>query len=83
MGWLVNRRSAVADEFLESYVCWREACEDVRGAYRRWANSTRRQRGLAYAAYRAALDREEYASRVHSDRALNVRSAGYEIRSAG
>jgi hypothetical protein len=30
MSWLLKRRSALADEFLESYVCWREASEDVR-----------------------------------------------------
>jgi hypothetical protein len=82
MSWLVNSRSSLADEFLESYVSWLEACEDVRSAYRRWATSTPRQRGLAFAAYRAALDREEYASRVHAHWALAIRNAGYESRGA-
>jgi hypothetical protein len=82
VSWLVKRRSALADEFLNSYVCWREACEDVRRAHRRWVRSTRRQRALAFAAYCAALDREEYASRVYAQCALRIRSAGDEIRSA-
>jgi hypothetical protein len=54
-----------ADEFVESYVCWREACEDVRMAYERWWSCRRLDRGLLFAVYRAALDREEHASRVH------------------
>ena len=69
-----KRRSALADEFLESYVRWREACEDVGAAYRRWMNSMPAQRGLGFAAYRAALDREERASRVHSEWAARVGS---------
>ena len=65
MGWLLKRRSASADEFIESYVCWREACEDVRTAYRCWTNCTQSERGLGFAAYRAALEREEHASSIH------------------
>ena len=53
------------DEFLNSWVCWREACEDVRGSYERWRNCDAPQRGLAFASYRAALDREDQAARVH------------------
>jgi len=66
MGWPLKRRSASAEEFIESYVCWREACEDVRTAYRRWTNCKQGERGLGFAAYRAALEREEHASSVHS-----------------
>jgi len=65
MGWPLKRRSASAEEFIESYVCWREACEDVRTAYRRWTNCRQGERGLGFAAYRAALEREEHASSVH------------------
>ena len=66
MSRLLKRRSAFADEFINSYVCWREACEDVRTAYRRWLNCDAGERGLGFAAYRAALEREEHASSVHS-----------------
>jgi hypothetical protein len=74
MGWSLKRRSASADEFIESYVCWREACDDVRTAYRRWTTCNQSERALGFAAYRAALDREEHASSIHSAwaRGLNV-----------
>jgi hypothetical protein len=67
MSRLARWRSASTDELLESYVCWREACEDVRTAYRRWASCTSGERGLGFAAYRAALEREERASGIHSE----------------
>ena len=54
------------DEFLESWVCWREACEDVRSAYTYWGTCAMPQRCIAFANYRAALDREEHAARRHS-----------------
>jgi hypothetical protein len=67
MSWLTKRRSTLADEFLESYERWREACEDVRTAYRRWADCKPQQRVLGFASYRAALEREEEAASIHSD----------------
>jgi hypothetical protein len=77
MSRLARWRSASTDEFLESYVCWREACEDVRIAYRRWASCTSGERDLGFAAYRAALEREERASGIHFDW---VRSLGARTR---
>jgi hypothetical protein len=61
-----KRPSALVDGFLDSYVWWREACDDVRTAYRSWSESKPPQRGLRFATYQAALDREEVAARVHS-----------------
>ena len=61
-----ERSLSLADEFLDSWVCWREACEDVRSAYERWGKCEAPQRGFAFASYRAALDREDHAARVHS-----------------
>jgi hypothetical protein len=55
------------DEVFETYVRWRETCEQVRIAYARWGSSERRESSLAFAAYRAALDREECAARFHAD----------------
>ena len=57
---------SLVDEFTESWVFWREACEDVRSAYERWGQCKPGQRGLAFASYRAALDREDQAARVYS-----------------
>jgi hypothetical protein len=50
------------DDFLESYVRWRERCDEVAGAYARWAASHSAERFLAFAAYRDALDLEEAAA---------------------
>jgi hypothetical protein len=58
--------STLTDDFVESYVRWREACHDVDGAYARFGASRHRERRLAFAAYRAALDREEHAARMHA-----------------
>jgi hypothetical protein len=65
--------SVLVDEFLGSWVSWREACEDVQGAYERWRLALAPQRGLAFASYRAALDREELAARDHAVVAARVR----------
>jgi hypothetical protein len=51
------------DEFLESYVCWREECELVAIAYGSWRSAAVPDLKLAFAAYRAALDREHQAAR--------------------
>jgi hypothetical protein len=41
-------------------------CEAVHSAYECWQQCKLAQRGLAFARYRAALDREEQAARVYS-----------------
>jgi hypothetical protein len=90
MIWLHKRNSArepaernpsatslesIVDEFLESYVRWREACEDVRAAYEGWGTCRPPQRLLGFNWYRAALDREEAAARLHSKRVDRLRTA--------
>ena len=64
-------RSAI-DDLLEGYVSWREACQAVWGAYERWVGSDRGERGLAYAAYLAALDGEERAARTYAHHTAHV-----------
>jgi hypothetical protein len=54
------------DELLGCYVSWRRECHAVRLAYQRWADSTRADGRLAYAAHVAALDHEEHAARVYA-----------------
>jgi hypothetical protein len=61
------------DEMLERYVSWREECSAVRMAYQQWADSGPRERGLAYAGYLAALDREERAARTYAGHVERVR----------
>ncbi len=64
--------SARVDEFIESYVLWRESCEAVSVAYAGWANCEAERRGSAFEDYRAALDWEELAAQVHAGRAARV-----------
>ena len=60
---------------IDSWVCWREACEDVRRAYARWWQCKPAQRDLAFASYCAALEREDQAAGVDSMHAERVREA--------
>jgi hypothetical protein len=62
------------DEFFASYLSWRQACEDARRAYDRWKTSDSPRRGLVFAAYRAALDGEEFAARLHAERTERLRA---------
>jgi hypothetical protein len=65
-GWAV-------DQLLEGYVSWREECEEVWMAYERLAARDRTERRAAYAAYLAALEREEHAARTYADQIERVR----------
>jgi hypothetical protein len=64
----------LVDQFLATYVDWREGCADVEAAHARWADAQRSERGVACAAYRAALDREECAARAHEDSMRRLRA---------
>ena len=64
---------SLVDGLIESWVCWRQACEDVRSAYERWGQHKAAQRALAFASYRAALEREDQAARVYSMHVEQVR----------
>ena len=55
------------DEFLASYVRWREACTDVRLAYEHWRGSEPGPGAEAFVVYQAALDREECAALDYCD----------------
>jgi hypothetical protein len=53
--------NALVDAAVDCYVDWREESAAVRRAYRGWATAERPERPGAFAAYVAALDREERA----------------------
>jgi hypothetical protein len=55
------------DEALVAYVDWREGCAEVWDAYERWVRADKADDPGAFAAYRAALDREECASQAYAD----------------
>jgi hypothetical protein len=64
------------DELVECYVSWREECHAVGMAHERWVDSTRDEGRLAYAAYVAALDREEQAARTYAAHVERLRISG-------
>jgi len=57
-----NKRELLLDYALEAYIDWREQSAAVEHAYRRWNVAGRADASVAFAAYVAALDREELAS---------------------
>jgi hypothetical protein len=61
-------RTELIDDLMEAYVEWREECAGLVHAYERWASVPATDRDLAFAAYKAALDREQQASAVYSNR---------------
>ena len=67
----------LVDEAIEAYVGWREECAEVWDAYERWADAPRIDAAGAFAAYRAALDREESASHAYGEL---LRTAGATAR---
>ena len=70
-----NPPRPLVDQFLATYVLWREGCAEVEAAHARWRDAHRAERGAACAAYRAALDREECAARAHEDGMRRLRAA--------
>jgi hypothetical protein len=55
----VHIRRDVVDRMIELYCDWRTACAEVRAAYGRFLDAASGERTLAFAAYTAALDREQ------------------------
>jgi hypothetical protein len=70
-----SARDRLADEAIETYVCWREACAAVERAYAGWQAAPRGERRLAHAAHVAALDREERAAQDHREAVERVSRA--------
>ena len=52
----------LVDDVIDSYVMWREEASAVRAAYDGWMLADRDRSTIAFAAYVAALDREERAA---------------------
>jgi hypothetical protein len=65
-------RPELIDELIDSYVEWREECLFLEDAYDLWASGSAEDRTLAFAAYRAALDREQQASSVYAARCNRI-----------
>jgi hypothetical protein len=69
----VDRR--LVDEAVAAYVDWRNESTTVWDTYGRWTRATVADAPLAFSAYRAAIDREEHASRVYASFMKRVATA--------
>jgi hypothetical protein len=58
-------RNRVLDEAFERYLDWRTESEAVREAYRAWSMASSGEGALPFAAYGAALDREQRAATLY------------------
>jgi hypothetical protein len=58
-------RPDLIDTMMDLYCEWRTECKEVEAAYQRVSGATASDRTAAYAAYTAALDREESACREY------------------
>lgn len=65
MSEAVDKR--LLDEMVDAYVDWREERATVWDAYERWTSAALPDSPLAFAAYCAALDREERAAHVYAE----------------
>jgi hypothetical protein len=52
----------LADEAFNRYLEWRDECATVDAAYRNWSDAPKSDGAFAYAAFVAALEREEHAA---------------------
>ena len=63
---IVDKRPDLTDELIGLYCDWRTRCEDVRASYERFSSAPRAERALTFAAFEAALDREESAAETYA-----------------
>ena len=68
-------KSRVVDQLLGLHGDWRARCDEVRSAYERFNAAGPADRALAFAAYQAALDREESACDAYAAQTRRVTHA--------
>jgi hypothetical protein len=68
----------LGDALIDLYVDWREECSAVQLAYERWRTAPRVDLGIAFAAYNAALDREERAGDIYAALIRRTTTGGLE-----
>jgi hypothetical protein len=68
----MKRQQHMVELALDAYMAWREECGAVRAAYLTWRGARAAEAAPAFAAYAAALDREELAAKLYADLARRV-----------
>ena len=61
-GLMQVARDQLADRAFRHYLEWRDETSTLERAYDNWVRAARDERAFAFAAYMAALDREEHAA---------------------
>ena len=81
----VEIRPDLVDRMIELYCDWRTECAAVQSAYERFLDVAASDRPTAFAAYIAALDREESACEAYADqvRLIEARCDAARIRTSG
>jgi hypothetical protein len=69
---------ALVEAFLDSYVWWRAACDDVWGAYSAWVDCEPGEAARRFASYESALDREETTAIIHHERTRQLSALALE-----
>ena len=67
-----DTRPELTDQLIGSYSDWRMQCLNVRAAYEHFTVAPAADRALAFAAYQAALDREESAADAYAEQMRQV-----------
>jgi hypothetical protein len=62
---------SLRDQIIDLYLDWLEETAAVEDAYASWAGAPAGEEGGGFAAYAAALDREEAAARGYADALVN------------
>ena len=62
----LDNRPELTGQLIEFYCEWRMRCEEVRATYSRLDSAPKAQRPLAFAAFHAALDREQSAADAYA-----------------
>jgi hypothetical protein len=71
-GLLEVAREQLADRAFRHYLDWRDETSTLELAYGRWVRAPREERAFAFAAYMAALDREEHAAARYERAMVNA-----------
>lgn len=62
----IHIRRDVVDRLIELYCDWRTVCAEVQAAYERFLDASSGDQAMAFAAYGAALDREQCTSDAYA-----------------
>ena len=67
-------RPDLVDRLIELYCDWRTACAEVQARYERFSYASASDRAVAFAAYWAALDREQSACGSYAEQVRLIES---------